>query len=210
MLFQEHLSDRAVLGFLKDCRKMVGDDVALALDFGYRWRDWHEAAALMRRIEDLDIEFVEAPLWHDDLHGHARLAAVSPVRIGGAEFATGRWEIREWLEQGGVSLVQPGVSRAGGFTELVRIAELCEMYGATLIPHSFATGITDTCNFHLQAASLTVPMVEFRSSRLGPSKLRTELVSPAEPEIVDGCIELPSAPGLGLELNEDFVAEYRR
>lgn len=210
VLFEEHLSDRAVLGFLEDCRKMVGDDIALALDFGYRWRDWHEAAALMRRIEDLDIEFVEAPLWHDDLHGHARLAAVSPVRIGGAEFATGRWEIREWLEQGGVSLVQPGVSRAGGFTELVRIAELCEMYGATLIPHSFATGITDTCNFHLQAASLTVPMVEFRSSRLGPSKLRTELVSPAEPEIVDGYIELPSAPGLGLELNEDFVAKYCR
>ena len=97
---------------------MVGEDISLALDFGYRWRDWHDAAALMRRIDDLDIEFAEAPLWHGDLHGHARLAAVSPVRIGGAEFATGRWEIREWLETGGVSLVQPGVSRAGGFTEL--------------------------------------------------------------------------------------------
>jgi L-alanine-DL-glutamate epimerase-like enolase superfamily enzyme len=210
VLFQEHLSDRAVIGFLEDCRRMVGNDIALALDFGYRWRDWQAAAALMRRIEDLDIEFAEAPLQHDDLHGHARLAAVSPVRIGGAEFATGRWEIREWLEQGGVSLVQPGVSRAGGFTELVRIGEMCEMYGASLVPHSFATGITDACNFHLQAANLTVPMVEFRSSRLGPSKLRTELVSPAEPEIVDGYVELPSAPGLGLELNEEFVDEFSR
>ena len=113
-------------------------------------------------------------------------------------------------ETGGVSLVQPGVSRAGGFTELVRIAELCEMYGATLIPHSFATGITDTCNFHLQAASLTVPMVEFRSSRLGPSRLRTELVTPAEPRIVDGYIELPTEPGLGLVLDEEFVARYGR
>ena len=210
VLFGEHLSDRGLLGFLKDCRTMVGESVALALDFGYRWRDWHDAAAFMRRIEDLGIEFAEAPLWHDDLHGHARLAAVSPVRIGGAEFATGRWEIREWLETGGVSLVQPGVSRAGGFTELVRIAELCEMYGATLIPHSFATGITDTCNFHLQAASLTVPMVEFRSSRLGPSRLRTELVTPAEPRIVDGYIELPTEPGLGLVLDEEFVARYGR
>ena len=135
----------------------------------------------MRRIEDFDIEFAEAPLWHDDMHGHARLAAISPVRIGGAEFATGRWKIREWLEKGGVSLVQPGVSQAGGVTELVRIAEICEMYGASLIPHSFATGITDTCNFHIQAASLTVPIVEFRSSRLGPSRLRAELVAPAEP-----------------------------
>ena len=210
VLFGANLSDRALVGFLSDCRQMVGDDIELALDFGYRWRDWHDAAALMRRIEDLDILFAEAPLWHDDLHGHARLAAISPVRIGGAEFATGRWEIRDWLEHGGVSLVQPGVSRAGGFTELVRIAELCEMYGATLIPHSFATGITAACNFHLQAASLTVPMVEFRSSRLGPSRLRTELVTPAEPAIVDGHIELPSKPGLGIELNEAFVASYSR
>ena len=53
-------------------------------------------------------------------------------------------------------------------------------------------------------------MVEFRSSRLGPSKLRTELVSPAEPEIVDGYVALPSAPGLGLELNEAFVDEFSR
>ena len=134
---------------------------------------------------------------------------MSPVRVGGAEFATGRWEIREWLESG-VSLVQPGISRAGGFTDLVRIAEMCEMYGATLIPHSYATGITDTCNFHLQAACLTVPMVEFRSSRLGPSRLRTELVSPAEPDIVDGLVALPSGPGLGIELNEALVSKYRR
>ena len=53
-------------------------------------------------------------------------------------------------------------------------------------------------------------MVEFRSSRLGPSRLRTELVSPAEPEIVDGLVALPSAPGLGIELNEELVSKYGR
>ena len=210
VLFGAHLSDQALVHFVRDCRTMVGNEVTLALDFGYRWRDWHDAAWLMHRIGDYNIEFAEAPLWHDDMHGHARLAAISPVRVGGAEFATGRWEVRDWLETGGVSLVQPGVSRAGGFTELVRIGELCEMYGATLIPHSYATGITDTCNFHLQAASLTVPLVEFRSPRLGPSRLRTELVSPAEPKFVDGYAELPTESGLGIELNEDLVSNYSR
>ena len=102
------------------------------------------------------------------------------------------------------------MSRAGGFTELMRIAEMCELYGAQLIPHSFATGVTDMANFHLQAAALTIPMVEFRSSRLGPSRLRTELVSPPEPEIVDGYAELPTEPGLGLELDEAFVAAHTR
>ena len=208
VLFGSETTDKQVVDFTKQCRAMVGDDIVLALDFGYRWWDWHDAAWTLKRIEDYDIHFAEAPLRHDDLHGHARLCAVSPIRIGGAEFAAGRWEVREWLETGGVSLVQPGVSRAGGFTELMRIAEMCEMYGAQLMPHSFATGITDVANFHLQAAALTIPMVEFRSSRLGPSRLRTELVSPPEPEIVDGYAALPTGAGLGVELNEAFVDEY--
>lgn len=216
VLFGPEVSDARIVEIIRRCRKVIdaaasgGGEVALALDFGYRWWDWHDAAWTLSRIEDCDIYFAEAPLRHDDLDGHARLAEVSPIRVGGAEFAAGRWEVREWLERGGVSLVQPGVSRAGGFTELMRIAEMCEMHGAQLVPHSFATGITDTANFHLQAASLTVPMVEFRSSRLGPSRLRTELVSPPEPPIVDGYADLPTGPGLGLELNEDLVAAHTR
>jgi len=210
VLFGQDTTDKQVVEFTAECRRMVGDDIVLALDFGYRWWDWHDAAWTMRKIEPFNIHFAEAPLRHDDLHGHARLAGVSPIRIGGAEFAAGRWEVREWLETGGVSLVQPGISRAGGFTELMRIAEMCEMYGAQLMPHSFATGITDVANFHLQAASLTIPMVEFRSSRLGPSRLRTELVSPPEPEIVDGYAELPTGPGLGVTLNEELVAEFTK
>jgi len=216
MLFGPEVTDSRIVEIVRRCREMIDalaagcGEVALALDFGYRWGDWHDAAWTLKRIEDCGIYFAEAPLRHDDLDGHARLAAVSPVRVGGAEFAAGRWEVREWLERGGVSLVQPGVSRAGGFTELMRIAEMCEMHGAQLVPHSFATGITDAANFHLQAASLTVPMVEFRSSRLGPSRLRTELVSPPEPPIVDGYAELPTGPGLGLELNEDLVAAHTR
>ena len=104
--------------------------------------------------------------------------------------------------------MQPGVSRAGGFTELMRIGEMCEMYGAQLIPHSFATGITEMANFHFQAASITVPMVEFRSSLLGESRLRKELVTPSDPVIVNGFVELPTEAGLGLELNEAFVAKH--
>ena len=208
VLFGAEVSDRDIVTFVASCRAAFGDQLTMALDFGYRWWDWHDAAWTLRRIEDCDVAFAEAPLRHDDLAGHARLAAVSPIRVGGAEFAAGRWEVREWLTTGGVSLVQPGVSRAGGFTELMRIAELCELHGAQLIPHSFATGITDVANFHLQAAALTIPMVEFRSSRLGPSRLRTELVHPPEPEIVGGYAALPTGAGLGVELNDELVAAH--
>ncbi|MCI0537140.1 MAG: mandelate racemase/muconate lactonizing enzyme family protein [Verrucomicrobiales bacterium] len=208
VLFYEHLPDRDLPAFVRDCREMIGSGIEIGLDFGYRWIDWQDAAWVLKRVEAYDILFAEAPLRHDNLLGHARLTDASPIRVGGGEFATGRWEIREWLETAKVSLVQPGISRAGGFVELMRIAEMCELYGAILVPHSYATGITDTCNLHLQAANLTIPMFEFRSPRLGPSRLRSELVDPAEPEIRDGYIALPQKAGLGIQLNEELVQNH--
>ncbi len=89
---------------------MLGDDITMMLDFGYRWHDWHDALWVLRRIEDCNIYFAEATLQHDDLHGHARLSQMSPIRICGAELAATRWEVREWIETGKVAVVQPDIS----------------------------------------------------------------------------------------------------
>ena len=56
---------------------MVGDGIQMAVDFGYRWHNWHDALHVLERIGDCDIFFAEAALQHDDLAGHAELAAKS-------------------------------------------------------------------------------------------------------------------------------------
>ena len=188
---------------------MLGDDITLALDFGYRWRDWHDARWLLERVADCDIYFAEATLQHDDLHGHARLARHSPIRICGAEHAATRWEVREWIEVGQVAVFQPDINRCGGFTEIRRIAEMAELYGVQVVPHGWKTGITAACGRHFQAACPAAPIFEFLSPALYDSPLRRELVTP-EPEITDGRMKLPEGPGLGVELNPDAVERYLR
>jgi L-alanine-DL-glutamate epimerase-like enolase superfamily enzyme len=180
----------------------------MALDFGYRWNSWHDAKWVLDRIADCDIYFAEATLQHDDLAGHARLAAQSAIRICGAEAAATRWEIREWLERGGVAVVQPNIGRGGGLTEIRRIADLCELHGAQVIPHGWKTGITSAVGRHFQAACPAAPLFEYISPQVFDSPLRRELVSP-EPVIVDGFMALPTAPGLGIELNEELVERWR-
>ncbi len=69
------------------------------------------------------------------------LSQMSPIRICGAEFAATRWEVREWIETGKVSVVQPDITRCGGLTEIRRIADMCELYGVQVIPHGWKTGI---------------------------------------------------------------------
>jgi len=67
---------------------------------------------------------------------------MSPIRICGAETGAGRHEIRDWIERRRVAVVQPNISRSGGFTEIRRIAEMAEMASIQVIPHGWKTGIT--------------------------------------------------------------------
>ena len=208
VLFFDLVTDAELVGLIKEGRRMLGDGILMALDFGYRWNSWHDAKWVLDRIADCDIYFAEATLQHDDLAGHARLAAQSAIRICGAEAAATRWEIREWLERGGVAVVQPNIGRGGGLTEIRRIADLCELHGAQVIPHGWKTGITSAVGRHFQAACPAAPLFEYISPQVFDSPLRRELVSP-EPVIVDGFMELPTAPGLGIELNEELVERWR-
>lgn len=208
VLFYDLVTDAELVKLIHEGRKMLGDGPLMAVDFGYRWRNWRDALWVIERIADCDIFFAEATLQHDDLDGHAKLAEMSSIRIGGAEAGATRWEIREWLTRGRVDIVQPNICRGGGLTEIRRIAEMCELAGAEVVPHGWKTGITSAAGRHFQAACPAAPVFEYISPHVFDSPMRRELVTP-EPELKDGYMELPNAPGLGIELNEEFVARYR-
>ncbi|MGH6933449.1 MAG: mandelate racemase/muconate lactonizing enzyme family protein [Dongiaceae bacterium] len=208
VVFFDLATDAELVDLIKEGRRMVGDDITLALDFGYRWHSWHDARWVLDRVADCNIYFAEATLQHDDLLGHAKLSQASPIRICGAELAATRWEIREWIETGKVSVVQPDISRCGGLTEIRRIADMCELHGVEVIPHAWKTGILAQAGRHFQAACPAAPYFEFISPRVYDSPLRRDLVSP-EPVVRDGYMELPTGVGLGLELNEETVERYR-
>jgi L-alanine-DL-glutamate epimerase-like enolase superfamily enzyme len=202
------LSDRELAALIREGRAALGPDITLMLDFGYRWHHWRDAARLLAAIDDCDIYFAEATLQHDDLAGHKALAARAPMRICGAELAATRFEARQWIEDGGVDVIQTDISRTGGLTEIARTAELCALHGVELIPHGWKTGILAHAGLHFQAACPAAPFFELVSPHVYDSPLRQHLVSP-EPVVEDGTVALPQAPGLGFELNWDTVARYR-
>lgn len=208
VLFYDLVSDAELVNLIHDGRRMLGDGITMAIDFGYRWKSWHDALWVLQRIADCNIYFAEATLQHDDLEGHARLAAMSPVRVCGAEAAAGRHEVREWIERGRVAVVQPNITRSGGLTEIRRIADMAEMAGVQVIPHGWKTGITSAAGRHFQAACPAAPYFEYVSPLVFDSRLRRELTSP-EATLKDGKMELPQGAGLGIELNEDLVQRLR-
>jgi L-alanine-DL-glutamate epimerase-like enolase superfamily enzyme len=208
VLFEDLVSDRALVDCIKEGRRLLGDEVTMMIDCGYRWHDWRDALWVLRRVEDCDLYFAEATLQHDDLAGHARLARQVETRICGAEFAATVHECREWLREGGVDVLQPDISRCGGLTEIRRIAQMAALEGALVIPHNWKTGINAAAARHFQAATVNAPYIEMFHPDLFASPLRASLTRP-EPEVRDGTISLPTEPGLGIGLVEKTVERYR-
>ncbi len=208
VIWGDLLSDRELVECIGEGRRLLGDDVALLVDFGYRWHDWRDALWTLSRLENADLFLAEATLLHDDLEGHRKLAGRVETRIGGAEMAATVHECREWLRVGDVDALQPDIGRCGGLTELRRIAELAELEGALVLPHGWKTGITAAAARHFQAATPNAPYFELLHPSLFDSPLRRELTRP-EPELRDGKLSLPEAPGLGVELDDDALTRYR-
>ena len=70
------MPDRQVVDLLGAMRELVGDDITLGIDPGYRWIHWQEALWVLNRLDEHRIFFAEAPLRHDDIEGYRQLAAV--------------------------------------------------------------------------------------------------------------------------------------
>lgn len=209
LIFEEAASDLQLVDCIREARRTVGEEIELLVDFGYRWSHWRDALAVLRAVEDCRLWLVEAALAHDDLTGHARLAARAEPRIGGAELATTLEECVAWLEVGHVDVLQPDVARAGGLTGMRRIAELAAVRGAEVVPHCWKTGINAAAARHFQAASPNVPLIEMlMTPELFDSPLRGELVR-GEPALREGRLPLPDRPGLGVELVPEAVEAYR-
>jgi L-alanine-DL-glutamate epimerase-like enolase superfamily enzyme len=208
VMFEDLANDDLLIDLIKDGRRRLGKETEMAVDFAYRWRDWRAAARVLERIADCDILFAEAALMHDDLPGHAKLVERSPMRLCGAELAATRWEVREWIDRGKVDVVQPAITRAGGFTEMLRIAEMCDLSGVQFIPHGWIGGIGSMCQLHMQAASPAMPYVEYLHPELFPSAIRRQATRP-QPLLVNGCFPLPEGPGLGVELCEDAIQQFK-
>ena len=93
----------------------------------------------------------------------------------------------------------------GGLTVCQRVGKMCQKRGRRAVPHCFSTGINLTASLHWMASVPNGDLVEYC---LRPSPLMRKLVKNLPP-LVDGRVPVPSGPGLGIELDEEIIAEFR-
>ncbi|MBA2667452.1 MAG: mandelate racemase/muconate lactonizing enzyme family protein [Trueperaceae bacterium] len=195
------LGAEADIASVRAVRDHLGRDVEVYADAAGNY-DVATAIRVGRELEALGVGFFEAPLPHEHIGGYAEVAHALAIPIAN-DVLTNRYQVLRYLRVGGLDIVQPDVCRAGGLTELRRIAILADAFGVACTPHvSIGSAIHFVASFHAAAA---LPNLVRHEYWMGENPLGDALLTQPALGLHDGCVRVPQGPGLGIEVDEARV-----
>jgi D-galactarolactone cycloisomerase len=203
----------AVVAAIRDA---VDDALEIMVDLNQWWRMAGDiepgltpqaARAVVERLREHDVLWVEEPLAGEDLAGMRMLREQTGVRISGGEMARTFDELRRALQAEALDLVQPDVVLSLGIGGARTLAELALRSNRWFSPHTWTNGIGVLANLHVCCGVGGGPFLEFPYDPPGwtPERRDFMLSAPVETD-ADGFVHVPAEPGLGIELDEERIA----
>ncbi len=194
---------REAESLMRAAREGAGDDMDIMVDLHGR-TSAAMAIQYAKVLEPFRPFFLEEPCQPEDAAGIARVARSTTIPIASGERLVHRSDFLPLLQQGAIAVAQPDVCHAGGITELRRIAALCETFGVTMAPHNPLGPVATMVNIHL---GLTIPNFLIQEVMRSDVPWRDEIVT-GVPEIASGYVLPPTAPGIGVEINDVAAARH--
>jgi L-alanine-DL-glutamate epimerase-like enolase superfamily enzyme len=183
-------------------REAVGPDVPLMLD-AYHGYSRSEALWLGRELQKLGYAWYEEPMDEASMSSYAWLAANLDIPVIGPETAPGKHHTRaEWVRAGACDILRTGVTDVGGITPSLKVIHLAESFGMDCEVHGSGAGNLTLCavqkNGHWYERGLLHPFLDYDAV---PEYLnsRTDAMDP------DGYVHMPQHPGLGDDINFDYI-----
>lgn len=195
-------------------RDIVGKDVLILIDANGNYKR-DSALKCARLVEEFDIHWFEEPVPPEDLAGYEFLKQNTAIPLAAGEALFTRYDFRPYIERGLVDYVQPDLTKTGGLTEAKAISELAVTYNLNVSAHVWGTGVGLAAGLHYMAFLPAHPHTLFEPSPIlfeydiSFNPLRNELVQ--EPVLpLGGYLTVPNRPGLGVELNEEFLKKCKK
>lgn len=183
---------------VRKVREALGPSVDLLVDANNCF-DAATAAQLANRIRDYDVKLFEEPVFADDIPGLSRFRRATDIPLATGEHEYTKFGVRDLLLAEAADYVQADGARAGGYTEMIKIAALTEAWNVKFAPHAME-------NVHLPLVA-SLPNAPFLERLLMFEEI-TALTFKNAVLPVDGYMTVPEVPGLGLELDMDFVRDH--
>ena len=186
---------------VRSARDGIGDGTLL-IDAGCVW-DARTALQRANSFEQYQLGWLEEPLRPDDVEGYRWLRDRSPIPIAGGEEECGREAWRPLIEARALDVYQVDLAR-NGFTDADYIKQRVQEVGARLCNHCYTSPVTVAASLHWLSTCRDAFLFE---DCVDDSPLRHELTH-ERVQAIDGWITPPDGPGLGVTLNEDFIASH--
>jgi len=187
---------------VRAAREAVGPEVELMLDTNCPWTPL-EAVAMARALAPYRLFWLEEPVWPpEDYAGLARVAADTETPIALGENESTLFGFGEIVRQRAADILQPSITKVGGISEFRKIVALAQAANLPIAPHSFYFGPGLAATLHVAATFGGSLPVEFPTGEHETPFLTRPL------QARDGWIEVPTGPGLGVEINEEAIRRH--
>ena len=189
-------------------REACGKDFGIAIDFHGRVHK-PMAKMLVKELEVYRPMFIEEPVLCENYEAFREIASYTTTPIATGERLFTRWDFKKIFEQGVVNIIQPDLSHAGGILECRKIAAMAEAYDVAVAPHCPLGPIALASCLQMDACT---PNAIIQEQSLGihynkGNDLLDFLKDKSVFQYEDGFVPLPTAPGLGIEIDEEKVRE---
>ena len=185
-------------------REAVGDDVRLSTDANHAY-DVATAKRVGQALADLDVYFFEEPVVPRAIDDYATLNRQLGTPLAGGECWAFEHEFERVLDAGGVGVIQPDITSAGGLTSTRRVVELANAKNVQCMPHVFGSAIALAASLQVIATIPGEPMLEFDRT---PNPIRDDLAKQSV-ENEGNAVPIPDRPGIGIEIDQDVLDSFR-
>lgn len=195
---------RGDIAVVRAIREAVGPQIEIGVDVNSAY-DAATAIKVCHEIARYDLAFIEEPVFPDDIDGYEMIRRSQPIPLAGGESEFGIFGFRELLSRRALDIVQPDVARIGGYTAAKRLGALVHAHNVRYAPHTgFSCGLAQLASLHLAASVPNLSRLEW----MWISNPLTELWTQPLPQPRDGVLDVPTAPGLGLEVDRKKLERF--
>ncbi|HXM54204.1 MAG TPA: mandelate racemase/muconate lactonizing enzyme family protein [Candidatus Dormibacteraeota bacterium] len=192
---------RRAVALVEAVRAAIGPDAELLVEMHGRFTP-ATAIAIARELEPFAPSWIEEPVPPENLAALEKVSRRVHLPVATGERIHVRHEFRELLERQAADVIQPDVTTVGGILEARKIAAWAESHYVLVAPHNVGGPISTAAALHLAACT---PNFKIQEHFNDFAEAHVKLAAPGNPEVVDGHFAVPTAPGLGVTLDEDVV-----
>ena len=194
---------------LTKLREAVGPDPVIGVEYHHRL-NVAEAASFCQRMPAGTIDFLEEPIRDETPEAYETLRKMVNVPFAlGEEFAS-KWAFLPYIEKGLTDFVRIDICNVGGFTEAMKVAGWAEAHYMDLMPHNPLGPVCTAASVHMAAAVPNFAWLEVFANPLNQDRGHyDETIYPVQMQLDGASFRIPTAPGLGVEVNEEYIKKQQ-